>query len=113
MAVQGGAIGLRISRDTYATINKRSSMPRWAREMMPELWDAVDENYEDPDHRIYTDRWCANQRARALGNYDLNMAFFASLDHAEFDQAIAEAVTTWDMVDVTDLKGLEQGLLHG
>ncbi|MFS0715379.1 hypothetical protein ABC195_16025 [Microbacterium sp. 2P01SA-2] len=89
----GPKYGLRISRETYAQINKRSST-RFPRELDPALWDAVDESYEDEDHRFHTDAWCLEQRARALENYDLNMAYFASLDHAEFDQVVSRAVTS-------------------
>ncbi|WP_216353887.1 hypothetical protein [Microbacterium sp. LEMMJ01] len=97
-------LGLKLSRDTYATINKRSSMDRWTREDNPELWDRLDHIYEDAEHRILTDEWCEAQRIDALANYDLNMAHFASLDPGEFEVALQEAVSSQaDMVEVTDL----------
>lgn len=97
-------LGLRISRDTYATINKRSSMDRWTREDNPELWDKLDHIYDDPEHRILSDEWCEAQRVDALANYDLNMAFFASLDRDEFEAALQAGVESLDgMVEVTDL----------
>lgn len=97
-------LGLRISRETYATINKRSSLPRWHREDNPELWDSLDWSYEDAEHRFHSDEWCAEHRERALQNFDLNMAHFASLDPEEFETALQSAVASRrGMVEVTDL----------
>ncbi|SDS81390.1 hypothetical protein [Microterricola viridarii] len=99
----GSRHGLNIDRTTYADINKRSST-HFPRELNPALWDALDEYFEDDEHRIHTDDWCAAHQARALENFDLNMAYFASLEHAEFDRAIAEAVAAQKgMVEVADL----------
>jgi hypothetical protein len=96
--------GLKISRDNYAVINKRSSMDRCSREDNPALWDQLDHLYEDPEHRILTDEWCEAHRADALANFDLNMAFFASLDPREFEAALQTAVDSLPgMVEVTDL----------
>lgn len=108
LGIQAGKYGLRIDRDVYGQINKRSST-YWRREQHPELWDAVAENYEDEDHRILTDEWCAAHQVRVLRNYDLNMAYFASLDPDEFDQAITAAVAAHrGMVEVTDLNDWER-----
>ncbi len=96
-------LSLRMTRDTYARINKRSStyLPR---EVDPKLWDATHDLYDDPDHRIYTDEFCATMQERVLANFDLNMAHFASLDHGEFDAALQRAVASQPrMVEVTDL----------
>lgn len=108
----GSKYGLRIERESYAVINKRSST-RFPRERAPELWDALDHIYEDEDHRLYTDAWCEEQQAQALENYDLNMAYFRSLDPQEFDDAISKAVASRrGMVEVKDLNKWdgEQGL---
>lgn len=99
----GRKYGLTIDRDTYAVINKRSSM-YWKRDVNPALWDAIAEDYEDEDHRILTDEWCERQREDALANFDLNMAYFASLDPAEFDSAVDAAVARQrGMRDVSNL----------
>ena len=108
----GSKYGLKIDRDTYATINKRSST-HFPRERAPKLWDALSDAYEDEDHRFMTDEWCEAHQARALENFDLNMAYFKSLDRNEFDRAIDEAVKARrGMVEVTDLNAWEgkQGL---
>lgn len=100
----GSRNGLRIDRETYARINKRSSTYMRPEQVSPEIWDWLSEGYEDEGHRIRTDGWCEAQQARALENYDLNMAYFASLDHAEFDAALSESVATQrGMKEVTDL----------
>lgn len=96
--------GLRIDRDTYAQIDKHPSRHLKRETVAPELWDAVADIYEDDAHRIYTDAWCIEHRERALQNFDRNMAHFASLDHAEFNQALGEAVAAQrGMVPVDDL----------
>lgn len=100
----GSRNGLRIDRETYARINKRSSTYIRRDQVSSEMWEEFSEFYEDEDHRILTDEWCARQQERALENFDLNMAYFASLDHAEFDAALNESVATQrGMKEVTDL----------
>jgi len=104
----GRKYGLTIDRDTYAVINKRSSF-YWKREINPRLWDAIAGDYEDEDHRILTDEWCARQRDDALANFDLNMAYFASLDTTEFNSALSTAVAAQrgmrEVHDLNDWKG--------
>lgn len=96
--------GLRLSRDKYAQINKRSTFY-----LMPELLSQREKAlFEDPECRFYTDEWCTDQRERALQNFDLNMAYFASLNHEEFDEALNRAVSTRpEMVEVSDLTAWE------
>lgn len=97
-------LSLRMTRETYARISKRSSLPRWSREMDPDFWDLVDERYEDAEHRTYTDAWCMELQTQALANFDLNMAHFASLDPGEFEAALQRAVANQSgMVEVTDI----------
>ena len=92
-----------MTRETYAQINKRNST-HLPREFSPALWDATDHIYEDSDHRFYTDAWCQAHQEQALKNYDLNIAFYASLDHAEFDESLNQAISKQrGMVEVTDL----------
>lgn len=95
--------GLRLERGQYARINKRNST--WVeREIDPERWDATASIYEDEDHRFYTDEWCERWQARALENFDLNMAFFAQLDSIAFEEAVAAAVkSVRSMREVVDL----------
>lgn len=96
-------LGLRMSRETYARINKRSSF-YWHREDDPALWDRISYRFEDDDHRFYTDEWCTQLQERALANFDLNIAHFASLDRDEFEIALQTAVSSQrGMTEVTDL----------
>ena len=105
LKVRGGhRHGLRIERDTYAQIDKHPSRHLKRETVAPEFWDGVADVYEDDEHRIYTDAWCIEHRARALQNFDRNMAYFASLDHAEFNQALGEAVASQrGLIPVDDL----------
>ncbi|MEX0158618.1 MULTISPECIES: hypothetical protein [unclassified Microbacterium] len=96
--------GLKISRDTYATINKRSSMPRGSRDDSPEAWDRQSRFFDDDEHRILTDEWCEAHQADALANFDMNMAHFTSLDPIEFEATLQLALDGHpDMLEVTDL----------
>lgn len=96
-------LALRMNRETYAGINKRSSI-HFPREVAPKLWDATADRYEDAEHRLYTDDWCTKLQEMALHNYDLNMAHFASLDPVEFEDALQRAVKgRKGMVELTDL----------
>ncbi|WP_162564395.1 MULTISPECIES: hypothetical protein [Microbacterium] len=62
------------------------------------------DDFADEDHRTYSDDWCARRRALALENFDLNMAYSARLDMAEFEDALQAAVRGIAGVrEVTDL----------
>lgn len=46
--------------------------------------------YEDAELTILTDEFCRRQREAALENFDLNMAFFAQIRQADFEDALTE-----------------------
>ncbi|MEV7618911.1 hypothetical protein AB0N59_02125 [Microbacterium sp. NPDC089321] len=96
-------LNLRMTRETYARINKRSSFYVRREDYPDGLWEQLDDNYDDPEHRFYTDAWCEEERERALANFDLNMAHFASLDPAEFENALQRAAKKYGMAEITDL----------
>ena len=99
----GHKYGLNISRQTYATINKRTSR-FFSREENPELWDEQSAIFDDPGHLFYTDEWCANHQRKALENFDINMDKYASLDASEFEKQLNAVLTTHPkMVEVTNL----------
>jgi len=101
---RGAKHGLRLERDSYAQINKRSSL-HWPRELCPELWDELTDSYEDVEHLIHTDAWGLEHQEQAMLNYDLNMEYFAFLDPLEFDQAVNQSVAELrGMREVTDLR---------
>lgn len=64
----GSRHGLRIERATYATINKRSSVYAKREWYTVKEWESASRFFEDDDHRIYTDEWCAAQQEAALRN---------------------------------------------
>lgn len=74
-----GKYGLKLERDQYALINKRSSIPM--SESMPEI-------YDDSEGKFYTDEFCEKRRADYLINFDLNMTFYSNLDREEFNTEI-------------------------
>ncbi|MFC4242624.1 hypothetical protein ACFOYW_04500 [Gryllotalpicola reticulitermitis] len=98
------ALGLRLSRDTYATINKRSSLVIPRESQSPTTWERMSRFYADDAHTIYTDAWCEEHRSAALRNFDRNMAFFDALDEGEFNVAVDDLVATErGLVEVHDL----------
>lgn len=100
----GSKNGLRLARDEYARINKKNSSAL-TREDILDLWDPLAHIYEDEDHRRYMDERCEKWRGMALENFDLNMAFFAQLDEADFEQVVEKAVDSQrGMREITDLK---------
>lgn len=90
---RGSKNGLRLVREEYARINKRSSF-HVPRELHPAYWDARAGDFDDDEHRFYTDEWCEHQREEALENFDLNIAFMRSLDAAEFEEIVTEHVAS-------------------
>lgn len=102
-------LGLKMSRDTYARINLRSSAPRQYRDDDHDLSEALDSVSDDPvsddpERKIVFDEWCAAHQKRALTNFDLNMAHFTSLDHGEFEQVLQHAISgRRKLAEVTDL----------
>ena len=78
-----GKYGLEINRESYALINSKCSLP-----MFPEL---MKENaYADETGTTYTDEWCKYYQLVVLQNYDLNMQYFSTLNHEEFQIAISD-----------------------
>jgi len=99
----GSKYGLNISRQTYATINKRNSrfVPR---EADPELWERESTIFEDPGHLFYTDQWCEKHQRKALENFDINMDKFSALDPEEFEKHLNQVLSAYPkMIEVTNL----------
>ena len=93
--VMAGKYGLELSRDKYAIISNKNSLPKF---------DSMKDAYADEEGTTYTDEWCKEYQQLILQNYDLNMRFFASLNHDEF-QAELEAFLKKNksFVEVSDL----------
>lgn len=69
--------GLKLSRDNYAEISNKSSLPKFSVDI-----------YADDEGKFYTDEWCNQQYLDVMTNYDLNMEYFSLLDHELFDESI-------------------------
>ncbi len=109
MVRRGAKYGLRIRRDTYASISKVSS--HWfPRQQDVARWEAESEIFEDADHKIYTDVWCELHQKDALENFDLNMERFEALSAREFDLALEMVVLSYPkMQEVIDLNDWVDG----
>lgn len=101
--------GHHLTRKMYAIPNKTSST-RVPREVMGEkFWASQAWAYEDEDHKILSERFCEVQRAAALENFDLNMAFFAQIPADAFESALTELIRKHKQLrPVTDLGKFDQ-----
>ncbi|MCA1066182.1 GIY-YIG nuclease family protein (plasmid) [Rossellomorea sp. AcN35-11] len=75
--VLGGNRGLKLTRDKYAIVSKKSSLIKFSRDI-----------YDDDEGKLYSDDWCSQHLKQCLENYDLNMEFFSSLSPESFNQEI-------------------------
>lgn len=93
--IRRGKYGFRISRELYALPNRTNTtrMPRTF--YTDEMWEAQAELYEDDEHTRYSDLFVRRQRALALMNYDLNMAFFDQLDPEQFNATLDETLAAY------------------
>ncbi|MGF9663196.1 hypothetical protein AAIH25_15165 [Arthrobacter crystallopoietes] len=75
---------------------------------MREQWAAFAWMYEEEEHTRLSNEFCLKQRADALENLALNMAFFAQLQPDPFEEALAEMLRKHKrMRQVTDLQTLD------
>lgn len=99
LTVLPGRKGLKIVREKYAEINKRSSTYIKNIEIRsdPKLFNPDDhiirdgrkiKYFEDELRRFYTDEYCEEYQKDCLKNYDINMTFFQSLSKEKFDNEI-------------------------
>lgn len=104
--VRPGKYGLRLARETYALPgNRRSSFYIRREDVSEKLWAARAWKFVDEEQRIYSDEFVEWQRDGALKNFDLNMAFFARLDPAQFEAALQNVLAaTPSLKPVDDLR---------
>jgi hypothetical protein len=96
--VKSAKYGLKLTRDKYAIINTRASLPKF--ENLEKMGA-----YADSVGRFYTEEWCQEYQKVILENYDLSMLYFESLDRDEFNSAIdAFLEKNKDFKEITDLK---------
>ena len=67
-----------LNREDYAKINKKSSFNIIM----------LNVEYEDLEHRIYSDGWCAEYQQKCLRNFDINIEKFSKLDLSKFQSEI-------------------------
>lgn len=106
--VNPGKYGARLTRELYAIPNKKAyNRPR--RELFSDaMWEREAWAFEDEDHKTYTDEYCELQRAAALENFDLNMAFFKTLPAEPLDEALNALLSKRKrMRQVHDLRTLD------
>ena len=94
--------GLELTREKYAIINNKSSF-------VPKFDFLIKENaFTDETGTTYTDEWCNRYQQEILKNYDLNMRYFASLNHDDFHAAIERFLKkNKKFKEVTDLREYE------
>nr|MBR4279423.1 hypothetical protein [Clostridia bacterium] len=93
--VKPGKYGLELTRDTYAIISTKNSLGKF-----PHMQHA----YADKEGTTYTEEWCLEYQQLVLRNFDLNMRFFASLSHDEFQASLDSfLLKNKGFVEVSDL----------
>lgn len=93
--VREGKYGLEICRDKYAIISNKNSLHKFP---------SMEYAYADTEGKTYTDEWCKLHRENCLKNFDLNMKFYSSLNHEEFNEEIAKFLKTHKyFAEVSDL----------
>lgn len=107
--IRPGKYGHRLTREMYALVNKRSSTRIPESMLTDELRAYLAPHYEDDELTIHTDEFCRRQREATLENFDLNMAFFAQIPEADFEDALTEMLAKNKRLrPVTDLKTLDE-----
>lgn len=112
--------GLRLTKDNYAIIDNRFSFNLgrgtfytidYVREhpdiyLIDEITEINGKQYVTKLH--YTDSWCKQHYQSCIQNYDLNMAFYASLDKTKFEKKVNAFLRKHtEFKSVADLKEYE------
>lgn len=101
VTVMAGKHGFELNRDNYAIINNRNTHDKLI---------APRSAYTDEKGTSYTDEWCKEYQQLILQNFDLNMRFFASLNHDEFqaelDAFLKENKNFVEVTDLTEYRGV-------
>ena len=109
--VRPGKYGLKLSRETYLMSSRKHHKPlpkyivqMWRDENNP-LCEDFDETFEDEWWTVYKPEFFEKYKTQALLNYDLNMAFFESLDSSEFNEQMRHVLNSHPkLTQVTDLR---------
>ena len=94
VTIREGKYGFNLKRENYAIIDTKSSLPKFKTL-----------SYADEDGKYYTEEWCNSNRGKCLQNFDLNMQYYKSLNHDEFQIEIANFIDKYKQFhEVFDLK---------
>lgn len=120
VTVLPGKKGLKISRDNYAIINNKNTLftkrtlEHYASngmidpDMKVKINGAYVKYYADKSGLTYSDEWCIEHQKQCLLNYDLNMAFFETIDRIAFQNEVQRFLKEFpQFVEVIDLNDLE------
>ena len=94
---------LYLNKNNYLTVSKKTSFD--IRIHIPNM-------YKDDLSNEYSDEWCEQHKTNCFINYDLNMKYFESLDHSDFDKKVAKFVKAQyfeqclDLNRVSDVEGI-------
>lgn len=90
--------GFRVSRELYVSPSHKNHKPM-PRDAIAHLWATNPEaaaisaaKYEDDEWKILTPEAWRQAARNALTNFDINMAYFTSLDESEFQVHLSEVV---------------------
>lgn len=92
-----GKYGFKMTRENYAIIDRKCTTHSKNSNYYETFWgdDKKEEFlkiYEDTSAVFYTESYCERKKERALINYDLNIAYFASLDSKKFNSALKKFI---------------------
>lgn len=96
----------KISRETYAHINNRSTVhSRYDVKLVQSRNQTPHIYIDDSDGSVrYTEEYCLWHQQRCLQNYDINMQIYQKLDHQSFDQALMKFVKGRKFQEVLSLE---------
>lgn len=81
--LRGSETDLFLTKENYLMVTKKNS-------------------FDNPTYE-YSDEWCEQHKANCYLNYDLNMKYFASLDHRDFDKEVMKYVKKQKFTQCMDL----------
>ena len=95
---------IRISRESYIQVSQRCTLCSYGEAKYMISRGAKHLLLDEMTQTVrYTDAHCELLQRRALQNYDLNMAYFDTLDDAEFHEELARFTKNRRFVEAADL----------
>lgn len=100
----------RISRDTYAVIDKKSSTWYSKRKLLYKTTEKRQLYFDDEECRIYSDSFCEEWQEKCLINFDKNIEFFKQIPKDKFETALQKLIgsnkNVRQIFDLNDCKGM-------